>query len=273
VRFLYFWILQMHPPRFRARFADEMMLLFEDAAATRSGFRMTLDVAGSLLRQWVLRSENWKPVSRPHSVASTSGAVPQFTSLDSSGLRLPVLIVGGLLTIMAFTAIPILLSYGRQISEDSGWGLWQKNRSLDHYSEEGRMSSVVDVRPFGVSNSAAVRSETPAESRFLEWLQIFNTGDLRTMNAFYMAHTARSPNRAFTAEQDVRAWHALFQQSGPLTIRALTQYGFYGLVAICEDGNSTRWQVSLNVDSASPRLMVGIDIRKLSSGLMSRQLK
>lgn len=45
-------LLQLHPPSFRRRFADEMLLDYEDAVQILGPCRLTLDIFGSLIRQW-----------------------------------------------------------------------------------------------------------------------------------------------------------------------------------------------------------------------------
>jgi hypothetical protein len=58
-RFLYEFLLRLHPREFRERFAAEMMLNFEEAEAAER-FSRLFDGFTSLLRQWFLRSAWWK---------------------------------------------------------------------------------------------------------------------------------------------------------------------------------------------------------------------
>ncbi len=58
-RFLYRALIALHPPRFRERFGDEMMCVFDEAGPDGT-VRLFADGALSLLRQWVLRSNLWK---------------------------------------------------------------------------------------------------------------------------------------------------------------------------------------------------------------------
>ena len=58
-RFLYCALIALHPPRFRERFGDEMMCVF-DEAGRKGTVRLFADGVLSLLRQWLLRSNLWK---------------------------------------------------------------------------------------------------------------------------------------------------------------------------------------------------------------------
>jgi hypothetical protein len=61
MRSLYDFLLRLHPPQFRERFAAEMMLNFEEAEQSKQPpCRLFLDCLISLLRQWLLRSALWK---------------------------------------------------------------------------------------------------------------------------------------------------------------------------------------------------------------------
>src|SRR5215469_5487654 len=61
-RLLYEWLLRLHPGEFRDRFADEMMLNFEEAEQSKMAAGLFGDCVVSLLRQWLLRWGWWKLV-------------------------------------------------------------------------------------------------------------------------------------------------------------------------------------------------------------------
>ena len=58
-RALYRWLLWLHPPAFRREFAGEMLWIFEEAAP-QGVAPLFGDALISLLRQWLLRSGQWK---------------------------------------------------------------------------------------------------------------------------------------------------------------------------------------------------------------------
>ncbi len=61
-RSLYHALIELHPARFRDRFGDEMLCVFDEAGRDRAP-RLFADAVLSLLRQWLLRSNLWKMAS------------------------------------------------------------------------------------------------------------------------------------------------------------------------------------------------------------------
>ncbi len=59
LRALYRGLLYLHPPAFRKRFAEEMLWIFDEAAATHKILGLFADGLVSLLRQWIVRPESW----------------------------------------------------------------------------------------------------------------------------------------------------------------------------------------------------------------------
>jgi hypothetical protein len=70
MRFLYALLISLHPLSFRKRFAQEMLLIFDEAASSWGASSLFCDAILSLLRQWLIRSELWKWV-----VAGIGGVV------------------------------------------------------------------------------------------------------------------------------------------------------------------------------------------------------
>lgn len=52
-RALYRLVVHLHPRGFRDRFEDEMLAVYDDAVATRGGFRLAASTLFSLVRQWL----------------------------------------------------------------------------------------------------------------------------------------------------------------------------------------------------------------------------
>ena len=68
LRRLYCLLLRLHPPYFRQRFANEMLLIFDEkttADGRRAAARLMADGAASLARQWALRPRFWEQPARP----------------------------------------------------------------------------------------------------------------------------------------------------------------------------------------------------------------
>jgi hypothetical protein len=57
IRRLYELLIRSHPDRFRRRFGEQMLSIFDDSTRVRSGFHLLTDAFVSLLRQHLLRTE------------------------------------------------------------------------------------------------------------------------------------------------------------------------------------------------------------------------
>lgn len=82
IRTLYRFLLWLHPPAFRDQFAEEMLWIFDEGAASQGVVRLLADGFTSLMRQWVLRSGSWKVA------AAVAGGVLQVTIAGSAMLLL-----------------------------------------------------------------------------------------------------------------------------------------------------------------------------------------
>jgi D-alanyl-D-alanine carboxypeptidase len=72
-RSLYRLLLNLHPPAFRERFAEEMMWIFDEVVETQGVSRLFADAVVSLIRQWAVRPESWHaPLATAIPSASTS---------------------------------------------------------------------------------------------------------------------------------------------------------------------------------------------------------
>jgi hypothetical protein len=78
MRFLYALLISLHPPSFRKRFAQEMLLIFDEAANLWGAGSLFRDAILSLLRQWLIRSELWKWL-----LAGIAGVVPLIIAFGS----------------------------------------------------------------------------------------------------------------------------------------------------------------------------------------------
>jgi CubicO group peptidase (beta-lactamase class C family) len=117
-RSLYRWLLYLHPPAFRQRFAEEMLWIFDEAAATHGVLRLFADGFVSLLRQWVVRPESWNlPVALAVPQASAGPStflawehfeVPQYS------LPLYRWIQGGVMTLGLLSAVWLMAGPGRR---------------------------------------------------------------------------------------------------------------------------------------------------------------
>ena len=106
---LYRWLLRLHPPRFRERFGEEMLSIF-DRAERREVGKLLADGLISLTRQWTLRSEFWRDKEIEVAPSAAEG-VPVFYTFRSFRPRTSALVDGGMLTVVLFCAICLALRY------------------------------------------------------------------------------------------------------------------------------------------------------------------
>ena len=93
LRTLYSLLLRLHPERFRKRFAQEMLLIFDQVEKGPAAAKLVADALLSLVRQWTLRSEYWE--STPEQVPWSADGAPVFYTLESFKPRRDALYAGG----------------------------------------------------------------------------------------------------------------------------------------------------------------------------------
>jgi hypothetical protein len=100
LRSFYRCLLRLHPCRFRQRFADEMLSIFDHSEGKQATVRLLMDGVVSLVRQWTLRPEFWHEV--PTAQQAAPDGIPSFSTLDPFRPRTGAMIQGLLLSIALF---------------------------------------------------------------------------------------------------------------------------------------------------------------------------
>jgi hypothetical protein len=77
-RTLYRWLICLHPPAFRLRFAPELLWIFDESSDASGATALLYDAVISLLRQWLMRSGMWKWI-----LGGIAGAVPLLIGFGS----------------------------------------------------------------------------------------------------------------------------------------------------------------------------------------------
>jgi len=83
-RALYRWLVALHPPAFSAKFADEMLWIFDEASESQSDLWLILDALRSVLRQWLFRPVSWGIVA-----GATAGLIEACLLLTPAYHRTP----------------------------------------------------------------------------------------------------------------------------------------------------------------------------------------
>src|SRR6266436_6191926 len=110
IRLVYVFLLRLHPPCFRRRFGDEMLLVFDQAAGKWSAGHLLADAFLSVWRQWALRPDFREPLLSASVAQQSLDGVPVFYTFGSSAPRRGALFQGVVLSVFVFSAISMLIS-------------------------------------------------------------------------------------------------------------------------------------------------------------------
>jgi hypothetical protein len=106
LRDLYRFVVLAHPARFRRRFGDEMLSIFDQSEGKLSRVRLLADGVMSLLRQWALRPE----VLQETAVSTVAGQ-PHFYTFEREKLRAATLVYGALLSALVLNGVCWTMGY------------------------------------------------------------------------------------------------------------------------------------------------------------------
>jgi len=259
MRTIYQWVLRLHPARFRRRFEDEMLLIYDETSRAKGRLCLIFDGMCSAFRQWVFRSAHWRDESS-QSVVPVSSAVPRFVCLESSGVRGAALAAGGVLTFSFLVGLSFFATLGSRPVVNDPWANWPRTRGMDpNTGETGLLSSFVKVGRRPGTDYSSSRSATPAERRVLEWLLAYNAGDIQRVHAFHH-HAEHSFYDPSAAEREVQLWNETFLSTGRLRLVSLSEQSQYSLVAVCEDSHGTFWRIRLMVEPHWPNQIVLLEM-------------
>jgi len=101
LRSLYRCALELHPPAFRRRFAEEMLFIFDQQTSKSAAAKLLLDALVSTFRQWVLRPECWYALSAD-SPQTLGDGIPTFYTIRPFRPRSAAVVHGIVLTTAVF---------------------------------------------------------------------------------------------------------------------------------------------------------------------------
>jgi hypothetical protein len=186
LRFFYAGLLRLHPSRFRQRYGEEMLWIFDQAATQGRTASLFADAVLSLWRQWTLRPEFWR---QPEAVnrAALDG-VPAFYIGAGDTPRTSALIHGGVLSLIVFGAVCYTLSH----SNSHVFPLvGSHNHSFSHFLETHSVSAA----PTELSTKLKVKPEPGAYKpspyfRMMPVLMALDTDQDGIISASEIAHGA-----------------------------------------------------------------------------------
>ena len=113
LRFCYWCLLRFHPARFRERFAEEMLSIFDHIEGRASRGKLVADAFFSLLRQWTMRPQNWEQKATA-SIPIGATATPAFFTLGDFKPRKRALFYGAVLTLILYCGLFLILRHSRK---------------------------------------------------------------------------------------------------------------------------------------------------------------
>ena len=111
LRRLYRCAVRLHPSRFRQRFGDEMLYIFDQQRGALDALGVTLDCVFSLLRQWTLRPHTRTELAAPALRSPAPDHIPSFESFDTVLPRTSAIFHGTLLSLIVFYMTVIAIPY------------------------------------------------------------------------------------------------------------------------------------------------------------------
>jgi hypothetical protein len=242
MRSLYRYLLHLHPPRFRDRFEDEMLLVFDAAVTRKRKLWLLSDGFASLLRQWALRPYYEPAETQRHAVASDG--VPTFAMLGQTRPRASALLFGGVVSGVMLSSV-ILGSFFAPSHPRYG------NAIVDIHWSWGW--TLPDSRPEG----------SPAALRLREWLDIYNAGDvvaMRRFTAMNFLNFARYPDNT----PNVEFWTRLFERVGPLQLNSVRQSRGDGITGVARSKNGDWWWIRLDIYWDARHLVRAVEVQNLA---------
>ncbi len=113
VRYCYRCLLRLHPGRFRERYAEEMESIFDQVEGRAERGKLVADACISLLRQWIIRPQNWQQKVTA-SVPAGAATGPTFFVLGDFKPRKSTLFYGAVLTLILCSSMLLALNHSRK---------------------------------------------------------------------------------------------------------------------------------------------------------------
>jgi hypothetical protein len=111
LRRLYRCAVRLHPSRFRRRFGDEMLYIFDQQKGRLAALSFMLDCVFSLLRQWMLRPHIGVELPAAPLLSQTADHIPSFETLDTFCPRASAIINGTVLSLILFWLTVFAIRY------------------------------------------------------------------------------------------------------------------------------------------------------------------
>ena len=227
-RFLYRCLLRLHPPSFQRQFAQQMLCIFDEAAAREGVVRLFADGLASLARQWLVRWALQKFLLGEIALARSPGLIPglfawEHIAVPEAPLPVSRIMQGSLISLLFFAAVSVAASHAgntttlRRFSVATGnsahrqafatsrsqsFGSDLGVRAGENLGASGATDNGGEEQINGQSGLAAQPQipDTPPARQFSAWLDAFNSGDRASLLRFLEKNY---PSRAANIDQEL----------------------------------------------------------------------
>ncbi len=227
-RFLYRCLLRLHPPSFQRQFAQQMLCIFDEAAAREGVVRLFADGLASLARQWLVRWALQKFLLGEIALSRSPGLIPglfawEHIAVPEAPLPVSRIMQGSLISLLFFAAVSVAASHAgntttlRRFSVATGnsahrqafatsrsqsFGSDLGVRAGENLGASGATDNSGEEQSGGQNGSAAQPQipDTPPARQFSAWLDAFNSGDRASLLRFLEKNY---PSRAANIDQEL----------------------------------------------------------------------
>ena len=227
-RFLYRCLLRLHPPSFQRQFAQQMLCIFDEAAAREGVVRLFADGLASLARQWLVRWALQKFLLGEIALARSPGLIPglfawEHIAVPETPLPASRIMQGSLISLLFFAAVSVAASYAGNTtplrrfsvatgnsahsqafagSRSQGFASDLGVRAGENLGASGATDNGGEEQINGQSGLAAQPQipDTPPARQFSAWLDAFNSGDRASLLRFLEKNY---PSRAANIDQEL----------------------------------------------------------------------
>ena len=227
-RFLYRCLLRLHPPSFQRQFAQQMLCIFDEAAAREGVVRLFADGLASLARQWLVRWALQKFLLGEIALSRSPGLIPglfawEHIAVPETPLPASRIMQGSLISLLFLAAVSVAASHAGNTtplrrfsvatgnsahsqafagSRSQGFASDLGVRAGENLGASGATDNGGEEQINGQSGLAAQPQipDTPPARQFSAWLDAFNSGDRASLLRFLEKNY---PSRAANIDQEL----------------------------------------------------------------------
>ncbi len=193
LRVFYVCLLYLHPRRFRERFAQEMLWIFDQAARDRHVGSLFVDGILSLWRQWAMR-----PEFHEQPMPALDG-LPAFHTGAGDAPRSSALFYGAVLSLLTFSAVCYILSHSNSRTAPA-FLLGSHNHSFSHFLQ----THTVSAAPADLNMEVKLKPEPGAFrlSRYFQMMPVLKALDTDQDGVISAAEIANAATALLTLDRN-----------------------------------------------------------------------